>query len=99
MKAAIYYVLAIVIANLGFSYIPMIPIGFGEMFAPMSLLVGFLVVRRDYAQQELGHKVLIKRWARIPTQASEKLTGSKPRSSRRVIVSGAELVCSVDKTR
>lgn len=59
MRAAIYYVLAIIIANLGFSYIPMIPIGFGEMFAPMSLLVGFVFVLRDYAQQELGHKVLI----------------------------------------
>ncbi|WP_198420115.1 hypothetical protein [Geomonas ferrireducens] len=30
--------------------------------------------------------------------ASEKLKGSSPMSSRRVIVSGAEVVCRVEKT-
>lgn len=59
MKAAALYVVSIIVANLGFSYIPMIPIGYGEMFAPMSLLVGFVFVLRDYAQRELGHKVLV----------------------------------------
>jgi uncharacterized PurR-regulated membrane protein YhhQ (DUF165 family) len=53
------YVGAIVIANIGFTYIPMIPLPGGEMFAPMSLLVGFVFVLRDFAQRDLGHKVFI----------------------------------------
>jgi len=57
MHNAIYYFVAVVVANLGFTYLPMIPLPGGEMFAPMSLLVGFIFVLRDYAQRELGHKV------------------------------------------
>jgi uncharacterized PurR-regulated membrane protein YhhQ (DUF165 family) len=57
MRNSILYLLAIIIANLGFTYIPMIPLPFGEMFAPMSLLVGFVFVLRDFAQRELGHRV------------------------------------------
>ena len=57
MHNAIYYFAAVVVANLGFTYLPMIPLPGGEMFAPMSLLVGFIFVLRDYAQRELGHKV------------------------------------------
>jgi hypothetical protein len=48
---------------------------------------------------QLGHMVRIKRCAKIPAQASDKLTGSIPKSSNREMVSGAELVCSVDNTR
>ena len=54
-----FYVLAIVVANIGFTYIPMIPMPGGEMFAPMSLLVGFVFVLRDFAQRDLEHKVFI----------------------------------------
>lgn len=57
-KYAMLYIAAIVIANIGFTYLPMIPLPGGEMFAPMSLLVGFIFVIRDFAQKELGHKVL-----------------------------------------
>ena len=53
MHNAIYYFAAVVVANLGFTYLPMIPLPGGEMFAPMSLLVGFIFVLRDYAQREL----------------------------------------------
>ena len=52
-----------------------------------------------YFSLQLLHSVRIRRWASIPTQASEKFTGSRPKSSKRVIVSGAELVCSVDSTK
>lgn len=51
------YILLIVGVNYGFSVTPLIPI-FGEMFPPMSLLVGFIFVARDYAQKEIGHKVI-----------------------------------------
>lgn len=58
MKMTIGYVAAVVVANLGFAYLPMIPLPGGEMFAPMSLLVGFVFVLRDFAQREIGHRVL-----------------------------------------
>jgi uncharacterized PurR-regulated membrane protein YhhQ (DUF165 family) len=59
MKYSIYYLAAIVIANIGFTYIPMIPLPGGEMFAPMSLLVGFVFVLRDLAQRQIGDKVIL----------------------------------------
>lgn len=58
MKISILYVTSIIVANLGFVYLPMIPLPFGEMFAPMSLLVGFIFVIRDFAQKQIGHKIL-----------------------------------------
>lgn len=57
MKFGLIYFAAVVIANLGFAHIPMIRLPFGEMFAPMSLLVGFVFVLRDFAQRDLGHRV------------------------------------------
>ena len=65
MKNSIYYFTAVVAANLGFTYILLIPIPGGEMFAPMSLLVGFIFVLRDFAQKELGHKVLAVMFAGV----------------------------------
>ena len=38
------YIAAICIANIGFTYLPMIPLPGGEMLAPMSFLVGFIFV-------------------------------------------------------
>ena len=52
------YIAAICIANIGFTYLPMIPLPGGEMLAPMSFLVGFIFVIRDFSQKEIGHKVL-----------------------------------------
>jgi len=31
---------------------------FGEMFPPMTLVVGAIFILRDYAQREIGHKIL-----------------------------------------
>ena len=59
MNNALYYFGAVVVANLGFTHLPMIPLPGGEMFAPMSLLVGFIFVLRDFAQRDLGHKVWV----------------------------------------
>lgn len=58
MKMTAGYIGAVLVANLGFTYLPMIPLPGGEMFAPMSLLVGFVFVLRDFAQREIGHKVI-----------------------------------------
>jgi uncharacterized PurR-regulated membrane protein YhhQ (DUF165 family) len=59
MKHAFIYLTAIVIANIGFSYIPMIPLPGGHALAPMSFLVGFIFIFRDLAQRIIGHKVLL----------------------------------------
>ena len=57
-KFTLAYVLSIVLVNIGFVYVPMMPL-FGEMFPPMTLLVGLIFILRDYAQREVGHRVLI----------------------------------------
>ena len=57
-KYSLGYITAIVIANIGFTYLPMIALPGGEMLAPMSFLVGFIFVLRDFSQREIGHRVL-----------------------------------------
>lgn len=52
------YVGSILILNIGFSYVPMIDMGFG-LFSPMAILAGLVFVLRDYAQREVGHFVLL----------------------------------------
>ena len=51
------YVAAIVAVNIGFVYVPLVPI-WGEMFPPMSLVVGAVFILRDFAQREIGHHIL-----------------------------------------
>ena len=51
------YVLLVVAINIGFSVVPLVPV-FGEMFPPLSLAVGLVFVARDFAQREIGHKVI-----------------------------------------
>ena len=51
------YILSILLVNIGFVYIQPIPL-LGEMFPPMSIIVGFIFILRDFAQREVGHKVL-----------------------------------------
>ena len=57
-KYSLAYVVSILIVNIGFVYIPPVPL-LGEMFPPMSLVVGLIFILRDFAQREIGHKVLI----------------------------------------
>lgn len=52
------YIALIVAVNYGFSVVPMISV-MGEMFPPMSLVVGLIFVARDYAQREIGHWVIV----------------------------------------
>lgn len=53
------YVALIVLVNWGFTVVPLVPMPTGEMWPPMSLAVGFVFVVRDFAQREIGHKVLL----------------------------------------
>ena len=56
------YVLLIVGINLAFAVTPLIPLPNGEMWPPLSLVVGFTFVVRDYAQRHVGHNIL---WAML----------------------------------
>lgn len=47
------YLLSIVVINFGFVHAPII-----HGWPPMSLAVGFVFVLRDFAQREIGHRVL-----------------------------------------
>ena len=58
MKYTIFYILSIVLVNLGFSAIPPLVMPGGYVWAPMALIVGFTFVIRDFAQREVGHWVL-----------------------------------------
>jgi uncharacterized PurR-regulated membrane protein YhhQ (DUF165 family) len=52
------YIALIILVNWGFTVVPLVPL-FGEMWPPMSLVVGLIFVARDFAQKEIGHKVIL----------------------------------------
>jgi uncharacterized PurR-regulated membrane protein YhhQ (DUF165 family) len=52
MYSALYLV-AIVLINIGFMYVPLF-----HGWPPVSLAVGLVFVLRDFAQKEIGHRVL-----------------------------------------
>ena len=52
------YIALIVGVNFAFTVTPLISLPNGEMWAPLSLIVGFIFVVRDYAQRRVGHHVL-----------------------------------------
>ena len=54
----ILYIAAIVAVNWAFIVVPPLPIPGGALWPPVSLLVGFVFVLRDFAQREIGHYVL-----------------------------------------
>ena len=54
----IAYVLTVVLVNVGFSYVPLIPTAIG-VFSPMAVVVGAIFVLRDFAQRRAGHGVLV----------------------------------------
>jgi len=53
------YIALIVAVNYGFSVVPLVELPGGVMWPPMSLLVGFVFIVRDFAQREIGHRVLL----------------------------------------
>ena len=57
-KYTLLYILSIILVNIGFIYVPMIPL-LGQMFPPMTLIVGLVFILRDFAQREVGHGVLV----------------------------------------
>jgi uncharacterized PurR-regulated membrane protein YhhQ (DUF165 family) len=59
MKNTVFYIALIVLVNYGFSVVPLVKMPGGEMWPPMSLIVGLIFVVRDFAQREIGHKVIL----------------------------------------
>lgn len=59
LTATALYIAMIVAVNYGFSVVPLVKLPDGTMWPPMSLLVGFVFVVRDFAQREIGHRVLL----------------------------------------
>ncbi len=53
------YIALIVAVNYGFSVIPPIDVPGGGKWPPMSIVVGLIFVARDFAQREIGHRVII----------------------------------------
>lgn len=55
----IIYIALIVTVNYGFTVTPLVALPGGEKWPPLSLVVGFIFVARDFAQREIGHRVII----------------------------------------
>ena len=58
-KFSLMYIGLIVLINWGFLVVPLVEIIPNEKWPPMSLIVGFIFVARDFAQREIGHRVII----------------------------------------
>ena len=59
MKYTVSYIALIVLVNWGFTVVPLMEMPGGEKWPPMSLIVGLIFVARDYAQREIGHRVIV----------------------------------------
>jgi len=59
LKYAALYIVLIVVVNYGFSATPLVTLPDGTVWPPISLVVGFVFVARDFAQREIGHRVLL----------------------------------------
>ncbi|MBL6942515.1 MAG: VUT family protein [Rhodospirillales bacterium] len=58
-KFTALYIALIVAVNYAFSVVPLVELPDGTMWPPVALAVGFIFVVRDFAQREIGHKVLL----------------------------------------
>ncbi len=58
-RYTLLYVALIVAVNFLFSVVPLVELPGGTQWPPVALLVGFVFVARDFAQREIGHKVLL----------------------------------------
>lgn len=58
MKYVLLYIAGIVACNMAFDILPLVQLGELGAWPPASLIVGLGFVLRDYAQREVGHKVI-----------------------------------------
>ena len=59
LKFTVLYIALIVAVNYAFTQVPPITLADGTVWPPVSLVVGFVFVVRDFAQREIGHRVLL----------------------------------------
>ena len=57
-KYSLLYIILIVFVNWLFSVLPRVELPTGEQWPPAALVVGFIFVARDFAQREIGHRVI-----------------------------------------
>ena len=53
------YIMLIVFVNWLFTVVPLVDLPTGEKWPPASLVVGLIFVARDFAQREIGHRVIV----------------------------------------
>ncbi len=58
MAYALLYMFTVVLVNWAFTVVPLVILPGGEAWPPVSLVVGFVFVIRDYAQREVGHWIM-----------------------------------------
>ena len=58
-RFTVLYICLIVLVNWGFTVVPLVDLSGGKNWPPMSLVVGLIFVARDYAQREIGHRIII----------------------------------------
>lgn len=58
-KFTALYIVLIVAVNYAFTVVPLVELPGGTMWPPVALLVGLVFVARDFAQREIGHRVLL----------------------------------------
>lgn len=56
--AVISYILLILLVNVGYAYLPVMHFSMGEI-SLADFLVGSIYIARDFAQREIGHKVIL----------------------------------------
>lgn len=59
LKWTLVYVLLIPLVNWAFSWTPLYTLPDGGLWSPFSLVVGLILVFRDFAQREIGHYIFI----------------------------------------
>lgn len=59
IKWTLVYIALIPTINTLFLYVPTLPLPDGGHFTPLSVLVGLVLVFRDFSQKEIGHYVVI----------------------------------------
>jgi uncharacterized PurR-regulated membrane protein YhhQ (DUF165 family) len=53
------YIALIVFVNWSFDVIPLVDLPGGEKWPPAAIITGLIFVARDFAQREIGHKVIV----------------------------------------
>lgn len=59
IKWTLVYVLLIPLVNWAFSWTPLFELPDGGMWSPFSIVVGLVLVCRDFAQREIGHYIFV----------------------------------------